>query len=151
MEKLLDLRFGKNIAIQEAQCVGRKEVGGENLGQGCLLSHYRALRVYQKNTVSCSVLWSCKDNKRFRWSDKSQTTGASKVPRADFRGNLRRLEEEAAEQATSNIPRYRRLDQGGQGFSFFWDLPSLDGEVWRRLGEPRALVLPSSEHHRIYQ
>lgn len=31
MKKLLDLRFRKNIAIQEAQCVERKEVGGENL------------------------------------------------------------------------------------------------------------------------
>lgn len=66
MRKPLDLRFGKNAAIQEAQCVGRKEVGGEKLGQGGLWSHYRAFRVYQKNTVPCLVLWSCKYNKHFR-------------------------------------------------------------------------------------
>lgn len=78
-----------------------------------LLSHYRALRVCQKHAVPSLVLWSCKYNKRFRRGDKSQTAGASKVPRADFTGNLERLEQEAAEQAAKNIPRYCQGAAGG--------------------------------------
>lgn len=107
---------------------GEKGGGWGELAQRCLLSHYRALRVYQKNTVPCSVLWSCKYNKRFRWSDKSQTTGASKVPRADFRGNLRRLEQEAAEQAAHNIPRYC---WGATGEGFREDKVSLSSGIFQ--------------------
>lgn len=55
MEKLLDLRFRKNIVIEEAQ-------GREKFAQGGLVSHPKALRFYQKNTIPGLVLLSCKYN-----------------------------------------------------------------------------------------
>lgn len=61
MEKLLDLRFRKNIVIEEAQGRERK-VGREKFAQGGLVSHPKALRFYQKNTIPGLVLLSCKYN-----------------------------------------------------------------------------------------
>lgn len=155
MEKLLDLRLRKSIAIEEALGGKRREVQREKFAQGGLVCHREALtEILSKEYYSRLSVLSYKYNKHSEWMTKPDH-GASKVPRQIAGGSWGCWEEEAVEQTPRQLlGTVGDTREEGAGESRFLFLLVSSKPQWRSLGKATglwALVLLSSGHHRSYQ
>lgn len=115
MEKLLDLRLRKNIAIEEALGGERREVGREKFAQGGLESHHKALRFYQKNTIPGLVYCLVSTINISEWMTKPDH-GGIKSPKSRFQGEAGDAgKRKQSSRHSDNTPRYCWGHTGGGG------------------------------------